>query len=260
MAGKRPIIVVHGAPEWVITFGDMMSLMLTFFILLFSISEIKKPKLESVAMALREHWDTSFAGAGYNAETVSDIVAWLAELADDNPNPVDARGGKASESIEHAWGDKAAVSKIDDTLHLEIFGRVGFAEGSAELLPEARELVEQIRDELAGYPNRVRVVGHCSPVPLPATSIFQDHDHLAFSRARAVAAVLTGEDEGKPGVESQRIEIASRGARDLLPGVDIFDAAERSHLARVEIIVTPENALGVTRAKSERRSSVTEEE
>ncbi len=248
MSKKRPIIVVNGAPEWVITFGDMMSLMLTFFILLFSISEIKKPKLDNVAAALREHWDTSLPGAGYNAETMSEIVSLLAELAEENPSPVEGSGGKASDSIEHAYGDKAAVAKIDDTLHLEIHGRVTFAEGSAELLPEGRELVLRMRDDLVGYPNRLRVVGHCSPVPLPATSIHQDHDDLAFHRARAVAAVLSSEDGKRPGVEPQRIEVASRGARDLLPGIDIFDPVERNRLARVEIIVTPENALGTTRS------------
>ena len=31
-----------GIPEWVVTFGDMMSLLLTFFIMLVSLSEIKE--------------------------------------------------------------------------------------------------------------------------------------------------------------------------------------------------------------------------
>src|SRR6267378_1040589 len=38
---KRPIILHQGAPEWMVTFGDMMSLLLTFFILLFSVAKLK---------------------------------------------------------------------------------------------------------------------------------------------------------------------------------------------------------------------------
>ena len=33
-----------GVPEWVVTFGDLMSLLLTFFIMLVSMSEIKEEK------------------------------------------------------------------------------------------------------------------------------------------------------------------------------------------------------------------------
>jgi flagellar motor protein MotB len=39
--GKRPVIFSMGAPDWMVTFGDMMSLLLTFFILLFSVAKLK---------------------------------------------------------------------------------------------------------------------------------------------------------------------------------------------------------------------------
>ncbi len=42
MAGKRPKKQPPGVPEWVVTFGDMMALLLCFFILLQMFSELKK--------------------------------------------------------------------------------------------------------------------------------------------------------------------------------------------------------------------------
>ena len=36
-----------GAPEWMVTYGDMMSLLLVFFVALVSMSEIKKDKLST---------------------------------------------------------------------------------------------------------------------------------------------------------------------------------------------------------------------
>ena len=40
--GKKCKCPPEGAPEWVVTYGDMMSLLLTFFIMLVSLSELKK--------------------------------------------------------------------------------------------------------------------------------------------------------------------------------------------------------------------------
>ena len=39
---RRAKPAVPGVPEWVVTFGDMMSLLLCFFILLQMFSELKK--------------------------------------------------------------------------------------------------------------------------------------------------------------------------------------------------------------------------
>jgi chemotaxis protein MotB len=44
-----------GAPAWMITYGDMMSLLLCFFIMLVAMSEIKaEEKFEQVMQSLRE--------------------------------------------------------------------------------------------------------------------------------------------------------------------------------------------------------------
>ncbi|HOA53996.1 MAG TPA: flagellar motor protein MotB, partial [Thermogutta sp.] len=46
-----------GAPEWVLTYGDMMSLLLTFFIMLAALSEVKKKdEFEMLAEALRRRF------------------------------------------------------------------------------------------------------------------------------------------------------------------------------------------------------------
>ena len=42
----------EGAPAWMATFGDMMSLLLPFFILMFSMSEIKREQFLIAAQSL----------------------------------------------------------------------------------------------------------------------------------------------------------------------------------------------------------------
>ena len=42
---RKPPAAMRGAPSWTVTFGDLMSLLLTFFVMLFSISEVKQNKV-----------------------------------------------------------------------------------------------------------------------------------------------------------------------------------------------------------------------
>ena len=46
--------IKQGAPEWVVTFGDMMSLLLTFFVLLLSFSTMEASKFKTIAGYMRE--------------------------------------------------------------------------------------------------------------------------------------------------------------------------------------------------------------
>ena len=54
MAKKRPIIVKQGLPGWVMTYGDMMSLLLTFFVLIVSFSSMQESKFNEAAASLRQ--------------------------------------------------------------------------------------------------------------------------------------------------------------------------------------------------------------
>jgi flagellar motor protein MotB len=171
----------------------------------------------------------------------------LAEMALEMPDQKEGKEGKIKIEVENPLGEHAEITKIRDSLLINVEGRVLFDEGSARLKEEGRQTLTRIRDRLIGYPNRIKVVGHASPVPLSPNSPYSDHYTLAFQRALAVKSLLTGSETGEKGILEQRIEVASRGAHDLIDGVDLFDRAERARLSRVEIIVTPENAIPAAR-------------
>lgn len=73
---STPPPVEEGAPLWMATFGDMMSLLLVFFILLFSMSELKMDKFLLASQSLRE------AVGGTQAEPIDDPMGLM-------PDPVD---------------------------------------------------------------------------------------------------------------------------------------------------------------------------
>ena len=87
--GPTPPPVEEGAPTWVVTFGDLMSLLLTFFILLFSMSEIEVEKFRMAVNSLHEGFGESTIDLGdvfppgiANADELSAYLS-LAEYASD---------------------------------------------------------------------------------------------------------------------------------------------------------------------------------
>ena len=51
---KEEVVCEEGAPGWVVTFGDMMSLLLTFFILLLSFATLDRVQFDKLSGVLKE--------------------------------------------------------------------------------------------------------------------------------------------------------------------------------------------------------------
>jgi chemotaxis protein MotB len=159
-----------GVPEWIVTFGDMMSLLLTFFIMLVSMSELRSEQRVAQAVeALRRRFGVQ---------------------AENRPGAAKMRGTK----VEAPVGSRPLVRGIRPGEAVMVGGSVLFDEGLAELSAEARHVLRTIAVELQGKPQKIEIRGHTSRRPLPADSPFQDHWDLAYSRCHAVMAHLESLD------------------------------------------------------------------
>ncbi|MCA8959266.1 MAG: OmpA family protein [Planctomycetes bacterium] len=239
---ERPIVVVEGAPEWMVTFGDLMSLLLTFFILLFSISEVKQKKIYELVQSFRTQWRITAPQMGYHVEQLDEVVNMLSQMSLELPDQKEGTEGKAK-PVDHPFGEHADVVRIDDNLLISIAGSVLFQEHSAQLNDQAREVLARVRDKLRGPDTWIRVIGHANPTALPEGSAFRSHDELGLRRAEVVKEILVADSEEGPGIRPERVEISSRGRNDLIPEIDIHNPGERRKLDRVEIMMTPEPAF-----------------
>ena len=105
MSRKRPAKGEAGAPAWMVTFGDLMSLLLTFFILLFSVSEVKQKKIYEVFKSFRVHFDMEVPSMGYHIEPLSDVMGLLAEMALEMPDQKEGKEGKTKVEVENPLGE-----------------------------------------------------------------------------------------------------------------------------------------------------------
>lgn len=218
-----------GAPQWVVTYGDMMSLLLCFFVILVAISEVKEEKFHKVMESIREYlgWEnTPRVEPGDNSG--SSFREQISRVMNEQGSP-DPQGAPVKSTL----GQHVLVQTVDEGHKITLGGKVLFEEGSAELLVSAYPPLDRLISILKGYPNKLEVRGHTGIEQLPPGSTYRDLFDLAFERARATADYLKDQ-----GVEPRRIRLYSGGPFDRPESNLTYEGQESNR--SVEIIVSEE--------------------
>ena len=222
-----------GIPEWVVTFGDMMSLLLTFFIMLVSMSEVKSEErfqamVESMARKFGHDTSVDSLSPGpvlpRNSEVAKLATEGRAKRLDTH------RGG---DKVRAMTGDNPRVRSIRPGAETRIGGFVIFAEGSDELSDEAKRQLQIISTEIAGKPQKIEIRGHTSQRPLADDSGHRDNWDLAYNRCRRTMEFLVS-----LGIEARRFRMSTAGANE--PKHLASDRALREQNARVEVLLLSE--------------------
>ena len=231
-----------GVPEWVVTFGDMMSLLLTFFIMLFSMSEMKQDQqYQDVMDALRKQfgYDKSISSLvpGKLSRPRNSSLAKLSSLGRAQKANTMNGGARVRAPVGENKQGKPIHGK-DKTLG----GVVYFKEGSDKLSDTALQDLEVIASSIRGTPQKIEVRGHTTNRPLPEGSPFKDHWGLAYARCQKVREFLV-----KQGVNPRRLRVSTAGGNEpIQAGNDTLKTREN---ARVEIFTLDEYVSGIKGSK-----------
>lgn len=224
-----------GIPEWVVTFGDMMSLLLTFFIMLFSMSEMKQEqKYQAVLEALHQSFGYDSAAAsmapGKNTPRNAAFEA-LASLG----RAKRAHTMKGGAPVKAPVGDNKKVTAPRPDGDPTIAGVVYFNEGGLTLTKTDKRALVAIASRVAGMPQIIEIRGHTSNKPLDKNSPYKDHADLAYARCRAVEKFLV-----EQGIDKKRIRLGISAGNELkYNGTDRLLQKENP---RVEVMLTHEIA------------------
>ena len=235
-----------GIPEWVVTFGDMMSLLLTFFIMLVSLSEIKQQeKYQAMAESFRRRFGHETAilsmipGHTRPRNSLLDKLAVLGRA-----RRADTLNG--GDKVKAPVGDYARVQSIRPGEEATRGGVVYFQESAAELTEEHKRILQAAAQVLGGKPQKIEIRGHTSPRPLPPDSPYDDHWDLAYDRCRKVMQFLI-----KLGIDPKRLRLAV--AADNEPVHEGVDPRLRKENPRVEVFML--NELAGTAEERQQRFS-----
>jgi chemotaxis protein MotB len=216
-----------GVPEWVVTYGDMMSLLLTFFIMLVSMSELKdegknRAALNSMREAFGPMGGTSGApGRTFNSRSSNEFMSSKSE---------NKKTGLEKGSIASAGGGGRQKS-VDTVNHGEIVtigGSLEFDQFATELDDESTEDLQRVLAAIRKVPNRIIVRGHCYAEQVRKIPQFRDQHDLSFARARSVAKYLIEND-----IDPKRILVSAAG--DAEPRIVTRNLEDRRHNRRVDI-------------------------
>ncbi len=212
----------EGAPAWMVTYGDMITLVLTFFVLLFSMSEIKKDKISKTMRAFQAQF-----GVLPKYKSTVQVFVESRRMTQTDANVL--RRGPLGKHLQVQIIDPGKKMKI------VIGGKALFRENDYRLTVEGKNLIrEDVAPELRGFGNKVEVRGHAATAPYGAGSRFKDPWQLSYLRAREVMRFLVDES----GLEERRFRVVACG--DTEPIKSNLDPEGREANRRVEVVMTEE--------------------
>ncbi len=228
---KRPKKEAPGLPGWLVTFGDMMALLLCFFILLQMFSELKQDReYQRVITGIKEAFGYS-GGIGVlpiDDPPVRSIIEQLEQMAIKQYEETKT----ARSPVDSIEGAHVRVKKVREGTVFTIGGPAVFDEFSAEVKPAIRDDLKMIATLLDGRNNKIIVRGHAHAKYLPTGSPWRDLTDLSYERARAVMAVLV-----ELGIDDRVFRLEAVGTREpVRPRAN--DPVDEAQNRRVEVILT----------------------
>ncbi len=232
MADKKKCKCPEGVPEWVVTYGDMMSLLLTFFILLAAFSEIRKERIEPVVHAIKQALGvvTGQGDVPIDATPLQSVIENMLEVAL-HREKIPTRSNAEDPGVD---GREVTVKRIREGLQFTVGGLITFEADSADLKPQGREGLDRVIAVVRGQNNKIEVRGHADGSDLPPGAGPGHLWDLSYRRARAVMDYLT---DPARGIDPRRIRITGCGDKEPLAS-RAYDATQSAVNRRVEIIVT----------------------
>jgi chemotaxis protein MotB len=217
--------------RWLITYADLITLLLVFFIVLYAGSQEDSRKFAVLAQSLRAAFNNIaldgsggsspvFTGSGaanagggqQQLEDFQSLVALLQRVAE-----------------ERGLADRIDLRLEEDRIVIGLGSDLLFASGSAQIRPSAEPVLAAVAAALRGKPNEIRVEGHTDDVPI-STAEFPSNWELSAARATAVARRLI-----EAGVPAARVEAAAYA--DTRPRADNRTPEGRAANRRAEIVV-----------------------
>jgi len=151
-----------GPPGWIVTFSDMMSLLLTFFILLVSMANLDKHKFEQAAGSLQGAFGVMLSSSG--SEVAPTRIVDVAPVDDDLVQRLYQR----IQSTMHRLRIDKNIKLVKDrgAVILRINEAILFASGESKVRPAAYPILEQVAQLVKPLPLNLRIEGHTDARPI----------------------------------------------------------------------------------------------
>jgi chemotaxis protein MotB len=235
VSDEAPAINVEeeGAPAWMVTFGDLMSLLLCFFVLLLSFSEMDRNKYRVVSGSVRNAFGIQRKKPVFESPKGSKMIAKefdqaiiLTKIEDVVKEIIKELTGEYEE-----FKDSVDVEAGENQVTIRMMGEATFDTGKADLRSTFVPLLLKIGGVLGKTRGEIIIAGHTDNMPLTG-GLFGSNLGLSMARAGSVAELLLS----KSAIDPKRLSTMGFGEYRPLTTNDTNEGRQKNR--RVEIIVS----------------------
>jgi chemotaxis protein MotB len=225
--------VEEGAPLWVVTYGDLMSLLMCFFVLLLSFSEMDRNKYRIVSGSMKNAFGIQRKTPIFDSPKGQKMISREFDQAivlvkvQDVINPIE----RELENEFQEFKKSIEIHANENEVTIRMMGEATFDTGQAKLRKGFLPLLRKIGEVLGKTKGEIIIAGHTDNVPLIGGQ-FRSNLGLSMARAGSVAEYLLKSTSIDPK------KISTMGFGEYRP-LDSNDTAQgRTKNRRVEIIVS----------------------
>jgi len=217
--------------NWMTTFSDMMTLLMTFFVLLYSMSTIDAQKFKAAVSSLRENMGILSGGRTMTEQPMVESGSMGSEITPSpHQNLTVARQEIQQYVQEKNLQDRVNMEMTQRGLVVRFTGQILFEVGEAKIRNEGRDVLDKVATVLKEMPNNVMIEGHTDNLPI-ATEEFPTNWELSTARATEVIKYFI-ED---PGINPKRLSAA--GYSKYRPIKPNNSPENRALNRRVEVVI-----------------------
>jgi chemotaxis protein MotB len=231
MMPKKPEAEKENNERWLVTYSDLITLLLIFFIVLYSMSKINEQKFVELSQSMA----VVFGNVGRSGvlDGGRSVIPMEHSTFRQRQNITNTK-----EQIKRMIANMGLEGKItvrDEARGLVISVRdtVFFKPGSADLGPRAQKIITTVASLLSNLPNSIRIEGHTDNIPINTFRYYSNWE-LSTARATNVLHYLVKEKNISP----DRLSAAGYG--EFKPIADNTAESGRASNRRVDIVVLDE--------------------
>ncbi len=219
-----------GMMRWLLTYADLITLLMVFFVVMYAMSAADKKKFDALKASLQVALRTDTAG-------MNPIMDYAGERLVDQSAPLE----DGTENSEFREIIARVLNNVDDPqrvmfvidergLTIRFMDSVLFDIGKATIRPDASQLLDTVGMALKSTPNYIRIEGHADNLPIHNDQ-FPSNWELSAARSIAVTRYIIE----KHGMDAQRF--SSLGYGEYHPLYPNTSEENRAKNRRVDIVV-----------------------
>lgn len=222
MRRKRRHEENHGQERWLLTYSDLITLLLGLFVILYAMSKIDTKKYNQ--------WVAAFGGVFGSSQVEMKQGIGDKGLVDGMNEQIQVRQ-MLKEALELNGKNNSITISIDErgvTIHIQ--EELLFPSGQAELKTSSLKTMDSLAQVIKRLPNDIRIEGHTDNIPIK-TARFPTNWHLSVTRAMSTGYYMIEQHSVNP----DKVSVVGYG--DLRPLGSNDTEQGRSLNRRVDIVI-----------------------